>query len=60
MKWQVNEMKNLTLCAEWTDEMKAYRLYWTDSPATTITYEADIGVIRYLAAIIGLNVITVK
>ena len=53
-------MKNLTLCAEWTDEMKAYRLYWTTSPATTITYEADIVVVRQLAALIGLNVITVK
>ena len=53
-------MKNLTLCAEWTDEMKAYRIYWTSSPATTITYESDIVVVRQLAAIIGLNVITVK
>ena len=53
-------MKNLTLCAEWSDGMKAYRLYWTSSPATTITYESDIVVVRQLAAIIGLNVITVK
>ena len=53
-------MKNLSLFAEWSNDMKAHRLYWTDSPATTITYEADIDVIRYLAAIIGLNVIIVK
>ena len=53
-------MKNLTLCAEWDDNMETYRLYWTNSPATTITYEADIVVVRQLAAVIGLDVITIK
>ena len=53
-------MKNLTLCAEWDDNMETYRLYWTNSPATTITYETDIVVIRKLANIIGCGLIPVK
>lgn len=53
-------MVKMTLCAEWNDELETYRLFWTSSPNTTITYESDIVVIRNLAAIIGLNLITVK
>lgn len=53
-------MKNLTLCAEWRDDMKAYNLFWASSPNTSITYESDIVVVRQLAAIIGLNLIVIK
>ena len=54
------KLKNLTLCAEWIDNMDTYRLFWTSSPNATITFESDIVVIRELAAIIGVDLIPIK
>lgn len=51
---EVNEMENLTFCAEWIDYMEAYRVFWKSSPNQTIAYESNISNIREYANLIGL------